>query len=58
VSFPLAVLFLYQEGSPVKVGFAVVLCLMVVYTHRANIVRLCKGTENRLQINGQRAGQP
>jgi glycerol-3-phosphate acyltransferase PlsY len=40
----------YNEDSPVKVGFAIVLCLMVFYTHRENIGRLLRGEENRMDL--------
>jgi len=52
LSYPLAVLLLFHETSPVKIGFAIVLCLMVIYTHRQNIDRLLKGEENRMSLPG------
>lgn len=52
-AFPLAVVLLYREASPVKLGFAVALCLLVVYTHRSNIGRLLRGQENRLHLAGR-----
>ncbi|MBK7382801.1 MAG: glycerol-3-phosphate 1-O-acyltransferase PlsY [Flavobacteriales bacterium] len=52
-SFPLAVILIYQELSAVKIGFAVVLCLMVFYTHRENIGRLLRGEENRMTLAGR-----
>lgn len=58
VIYPLAVVLVFQETSPVKVGFAVVLCLMVLYTHRQNIGRLWRGEENRLDLAGRNAGSP
>jgi glycerol-3-phosphate acyltransferase PlsY len=53
VSFPLAVALVFREPSPVKVGFAIALCLMVIYTHRENIGRLLRGEENRLSLAGR-----
>jgi len=53
VTYPLAVLLLFRETSPVKIGFAVVLCVLVFYTHRQNIGRLLRGEENRLQLAGR-----
>jgi glycerol-3-phosphate acyltransferase PlsY len=50
LAFPLAVALVYNEDSPVKVGFAIVLCLMVFYTHRENIGRLLRGEENRMDL--------
>ncbi|HMQ77000.1 MAG TPA: glycerol-3-phosphate 1-O-acyltransferase PlsY [Flavobacteriales bacterium] len=58
VTYPLAVVLVFHETSPVKVGFAVVLCLMVLYTHRQNIGRLWRGEENRLDLAGRNAGSP
>lgn len=58
VAFPLAVGLIYREASPVKVGFAIVLCLMVVYTHRENIGRLIRGEENRLNLAGRSGTKP
>jgi glycerol-3-phosphate acyltransferase PlsY len=52
LAYPLAVVLLFHETSPVKIGFSVLLCLMVFYTHRQNIARLWKGKENRLSLSG------
>ncbi|MCC7501944.1 MAG: glycerol-3-phosphate 1-O-acyltransferase PlsY [Flavobacteriales bacterium] len=52
LSYPLAVLLIFHESSPVKIGFAILLCLMVFYTHRQNIDRLLKGEENRMSLPG------
>lgn len=57
-AFPIAVGLIYQEASPVKVGFAVVLCLLVVFTHRENIGRLIRGEENRLNLAGRSGTTP
>jgi glycerol-3-phosphate acyltransferase PlsY len=56
LAFPLAVVLVYHETSPVKVGFAAVLCAMVFYTHRQNIARLLKGEENRMSLTGSPLG--
>jgi acyl phosphate:glycerol-3-phosphate acyltransferase len=53
VAFPLAVVVIYQEMSAVKIGFAIVLCVMVFYTHRENIGRLLRGEENRMSLAGR-----
>lgn len=50
LAFPLAVVLIYHETSPVKVGFAVVLCLLIFFTHRQNIGRLLRGEENRMDL--------
>ena len=54
VAFPLAVIVVYKEFNAVKIGFAVVLCLLVFYTHRENIGRLLRGEENRMSLAGRR----
>ncbi len=50
--YPLAIVLVYHEDNQVKIGFAVLLCLMVFYTHRQNITRLLKGEENRMSLSG------
>ncbi len=52
VAFPVAIVFLFHESSTVLKVFAVLLCAVVFYTHRQNILRLVKGTENRMNILG------
>jgi len=58
LAFPLAVAFVWNEQSRIKVGFAIVLCAMVFYTHRENIGRLLRGEENRLSLAGKSGGTP
>jgi glycerol-3-phosphate acyltransferase PlsY len=52
ITFPLAVVLVFHETSAVKIGFAVVLCLLVFYTHRENIGRLLRGEERRMSLAG------
>jgi acyl phosphate:glycerol-3-phosphate acyltransferase len=56
LAFPLAVVLIWHEASRIKVGFAIVLCVMVFYTHRENIGRLLRGQENRLDLAGRSGG--
>ena len=35
------------------IGFAILLCLLVFYTHRQNIGRLLRGEENRMSLAGR-----
>jgi glycerol-3-phosphate acyltransferase PlsY len=58
LAFPLSVVLIWREASPIKVGFAIVLCLLVFYTHRENIGRLLRGQENRLDLAGRSGGTP
>jgi glycerol-3-phosphate acyltransferase PlsY len=53
VVFPVAVILLYREQSEVMRVFSLVLCVMVFYTHRHNIVRLWKKKENRMDLFGR-----
>ncbi len=53
LAFPIAIIVIYQEISGVKIGFAVLLCLIVFYTHRQNIGRLWRGEENRMRLAGK-----
>lgn len=53
VAFPLAVALIWHDPSRIKIGFAVVLCVIVFYTHRENIGRLLRGQENRLDLAGR-----
>lgn len=47
VSFPIFLFTLfYPEGNIIKIA-AVVLPLLIIYTHRTNIGKLLKGTENK-----------
>lgn len=53
LAFPLAMGLIYHEASGVKMGFGVLLCLIVFYTHRKNIGRLIRGEENRMSLAGK-----
>ncbi|HQX30863.1 MAG: glycerol-3-phosphate 1-O-acyltransferase PlsY [Flavobacteriales bacterium] len=50
ITFPIAVALIYHEASAVKVGFAIILCLLVFFTHRENIARLLRGEENKMSF--------
>jgi acyl phosphate:glycerol-3-phosphate acyltransferase len=58
VTFPVAMFLVFHETSFVKLGFSIVLCLVVVYTHRQNIGRLIRGEENRMSLAGRNAPGP
>jgi glycerol-3-phosphate acyltransferase PlsY len=53
VSFPLALALVFGEHSELLLGFGVLLCLVVFYTHRQNIGRLLRGEENRMKLAGR-----
>lgn len=58
LAFPLALVLLFRETSPVKVWFSIVLCVLVFYTHRQNIGRLLRGEENRMRLAGRSPAKP
>ena len=58
IAFPLAVLLVFHETSPIKVGFGIALCVLVFFTHRQNIGRLIRGEENRMSLAGRREDTP
>lgn len=47
---PGAVLFTPHQGGEVLIGFTVGLALFIVWSHRANLGRLARGEEQRLEI--------
>jgi acyl phosphate:glycerol-3-phosphate acyltransferase len=53
IAYPLAMILLYHETSPVKIGFSILLSIIVFYTHRQNIGRLLRGEENRMSLAGR-----
>ena len=44
------VLLAWQMDDPVLTGFGIILAALLVFRHRANIVRLCRGTESRIKL--------
>ncbi len=56
LAFPLSITLLFAEHSGVMIGFAIALCLLVIFTHRQNIGRLLRGEEHRMELAG-RSGQ-
>jgi glycerol-3-phosphate acyltransferase PlsY len=60
VAFPLTMfarqnLFLVDiEGYHTLIFFSIAISLLIIYTHRTNIKRLLKGTENRMRFSRKR----
>lgn len=52
VAYPLLQIFVprLQPEEPWFIAFAVAMCVMVLFTHRKNIVRLLRGEENKVQM--------
>ena len=44
------ILLFWQMDDPVLTGFGIILAALLVFRHRANIVRLCRGTESRIKL--------
>ncbi len=51
LAFPISVFIMVQDRHDVLRGFSVVICLMVFWTHRANIGRLLKGEESKMSFS-------
>ncbi len=50
ISFPVALVYIFHEKTPLFVAFAITAALLVVLTHRKNISKLVNGTENKARI--------
>ena len=44
------ILLAWHMDDPVLTGFGIILAALLVFRHRANIVRLCRGTESRIKL--------
>jgi len=50
IAFPLLILFIFKSGAFVYRLFAIVIALLVIFTHQKNIQRLLHGRENRVSL--------
>lgn len=50
LAFPVFILFIFNEPETLYRIFAILVALLVIFTHQKNIGRLIKGNENRLPI--------
>ena len=48
------VLLSWQMDDPVLTGFGIILAALLVFRHRANIVRLVQGNESKIQLKKRR----
>ena len=48
------VLLAWQMDDPVLTGFGIILAALLVFRHRANIVRLVQGNESKIQLKKRR----
>jgi glycerol-3-phosphate acyltransferase PlsY len=51
LAFPLLLIWIEGTGTTLRVVGAAFLGLFIVFTHRSNIQRLCKGSENKLSLS-------
>ncbi len=52
LAFPIVVVLIARQEHLVLLGFSLVICLLVFWTHRTNISRLLKGQENKMRLTG------
>jgi glycerol-3-phosphate acyltransferase PlsY len=50
IAFPIFILLIFNEPEHLYRAFAIMVALMVVYTHQKNIGRLIKGNESKVPI--------
>lgn len=50
ISFPLFLIFAFNETSPPVLGLGIFSSIFIVFTHRKNIKRLIKGEENKFAV--------
>ena len=52
VVFPFIIIFIFKtKDTPSLIYFSIVMSLLVIYTHRANIDRLLKTEENKMKVS-------
>ena len=52
IVFPFIVIFIFKsQDTPSLIYFSIVMSLLVIYTHRANIDRLLKKEENKMKVS-------
>ena len=50
VAFMVLILFIFNQQEPMYRAFAIIVALMVIFTHQKNIGRLFKGTESKVPL--------
>jgi len=50
IAFPVGLVYIFHEKTPLFVAFAISAALLVVLTHQKNIKKLVRGTENKANI--------
>ena len=50
ISFPIFTIYIFHRDEPLLIAFGVAAALMVVITHKKNIVRLLNGEESKAKL--------
>lgn len=50
ISFPIGLVYIFHEKTPLFVAFAITAAFLVVLTHQKNIKKLVNGTENKAKL--------
>lgn len=53
-SFPLVLIFIYRTTNPSLILFAIILAILMLFTHQKNIERLVKGEESKFRLKKKR----
>ena len=50
IALPICTTLFYEGGLAGPFGkFSIIICLLIIFTHRSNIIRMVQGTENRFE---------
>jgi glycerol-3-phosphate acyltransferase PlsY len=50
ISFPIFTIYIFHRDEPLLIAFGVAAALMVVITHKKNIIRLMNGEESKAKL--------
>jgi glycerol-3-phosphate acyltransferase PlsY len=50
ISFPILTIYIFNRDEPLFIAFGIAAALMVVITHKKNIVRLLNGEETKANL--------
>ncbi|MDX5321650.1 MAG: glycerol-3-phosphate 1-O-acyltransferase PlsY [Bacteroidota bacterium] len=50
ISFPIGLVYVFHEKTPLFIAFAITAAVLVILTHQKNIKKLVAGTENKANI--------
>ena len=55
MSFPFIIILVFRTENKVLAAFSVIIALLVLYTHRKNIIRILNGEEPKIKLNKQKS---